>query len=290
METMHGWLSPAPRNILLLIKIRMLLGGMVNFFGWMFLFLGLFMIWIFEIPAVINSLYEFSGELVSANGTVLSYQRTSVSENNRCVYEMQYIFLAAEGEQYSGKSYAAGEYYKADDVVEIEYKKDNPLYSRISGMRSTSMDAWILFTLLFPLAGLVAVIIGLSIGLKLIHLLKNGEMTNGKFVKREQTSMRVNNRPVIKFTYEFTAKDGMLHQVSAKTHLWEDFEDESQEKVLYDANNPNKAVLIDNLPAKLTLGTDGSFQFLGTSGSFFAMLNLLFPLLTVFIAALMITG
>jgi len=288
METMHSWLAPAPRNIAVMIKIRMLFGGMVNFFGWTFLFMGLFMIWVFEIPAVINSLYQFSSELETAEGSVIKYEQTSISENNRYVYETHYIFQSAMGEQYSGRSYAAGEFYQAGQKVRIEYKKDNPLYSRIAGMRAAPTDAWILFVLLFPFAGLIAVIIGLSGGYKSTHLLRFGEMAEGRLIKRERTSMRVNNRPVIKFTFEFKAKDGTVNTAAAKTHLWEELEDQAQEKILYDPASPQKAVLIDNLPAKLSLSTDGNFQLAGSSGGLFVFLNLLLPLMTAGLAVLMI--
>ena len=88
-------------------------------------------------------------------------------------------------------------------------------------------------------------------------MLSQGRIAFGKLISTEGTGASINNRPVLKLTFNFKDEDGLDWDVTAKTHEPEDLRDEVEEPLLYDPNDPSTAVLLDNLPGSTEFDASG---------------------------------
>jgi hypothetical protein len=247
-------LSPPPRNIPILLLIRLYFGGGINQFGWIFFVFWLLFFWIFDPITSLILFYKFNGELEKVEGVVLGWEETSATETNvrgdeENVYLIRYFFKLPDGHQYFGKSYSAGKYLLKGSPVVVEYPKGNPSISRIKGMRANKFSPTSIFFASPSIIGLGFIIRGLKNGRKAHRLFQQGTLTWGRLKSKVWTRMGINERPVYELTFEFVAEDGKKYQAIAKTHVPEDLEDEEQERLLYDPKNPAYSVMLDSLPA-----------------------------------------
>ena len=67
----------------------------------------------------------------------------------------------------------------------------------------------------------------------------------GVLKSKEPTNTKVNGRRVYRLTFEFAADDGKLYEMTSKTHLPYNLEDDAQERLLYDPARPTYAVMLD---------------------------------------------
>ena len=111
--------------------------------------------------------------------------------------------------------------------------------------------------IIFPIIGMGFLYSGVRYGLKANRLLSQGRIAFGKLTSSESTGASINNRPVLKLTFNFRAEDGLDYDVTAKTHEPEDLRDEVEEALLYDSNNPSYAVLLDDLPGSTEFDFSG---------------------------------
>lgn len=121
---------------------------------------------------------------------------------------------------------------------------------------------------------------GINQGLLARHLLINGSMTKGKIVSWEETNTRINDEPVIAYTFEYKT-DGVIYNITEKTHLYSRLEDDDEEPILYDPRNPQDAIAIDVLPMELEVGRDGQLNFAGGAGIVRLVLQLLIPAICI---------
>lgn len=110
---------------------------------------------------------------------------------------------------------------------------------------------------LFPLIGLVFIGVGLRRGLRALRLLRRGIPATGRLVARERTNVTINDRPVVRLTFEFKTVDGRTARAATETHLVENLSDGAGEDLLYDPEDPAAAVFLDDLPGKPRVGDDG---------------------------------
>ncbi len=223
-------------------------GGSISQLGWLLFGFGLILFWIFTWNSDLVGSLAFLGERQTATGTVQRVEPTNASENDTPVYVLVYRFVARDGSPIQGKAYVTGGAWRGGENVTVEYLRRDPSVSRIPGTRRSLFGAGGVFAAIFPLIGLVLILLGLNKGLRASRLLSRGHLAYGKLVRNSPTNVTVNNRPVMAMTFEFRSQDGMTHQVVSKTTQSEVLEDESLEMLLYDASNPKAAVLIDDLP------------------------------------------
>jgi hypothetical protein len=134
--------------------------------------------------------------------------------------------------------------------------------------------------LLFPLIGLAFIAFGLMNGLKANRLLAEGKVGLGILKTKTPTGASVNNQPVYKLFFEFTADDGSSYEVVSKTSLPDSLEDEAEERLLYDPYRPSNAVMLDNLPGSPDIDEMGQIL----AGSLRqSLLPLLLPALTLLV-------
>lgn len=258
--------STGGRSVPLSTALAVLFGGFFVQFGAGFFAFGMVFWWLFGAQADVTSWYRFSGELARARGTALVCTDTGMSEgggkhsSGTPVYQTSYRFHDSDGRSFEGECYSTGLSFSTDQIVDIEYDPADPATSRIVGTRKKPWDAFVLFSAIFPITGMVIMVIGLRGNLRAARVLKTGKLTRGRLVDKQPTNTRINNRTVYRFTFEFQDEQGRSYQVCGKTHITELLEDEELERLLYDPEHPEGGVLVDALPGKPEITPDGEIK------------------------------
>ncbi|MCB0193388.1 MAG: hypothetical protein KDJ65_15685 [Anaerolineae bacterium] len=231
----------------------------MNQFGWFWLGFTMIFFWIFGALTSINGIYFLISDTETAPGIVTEIKSTSASENETPVYATHYAFRVERLEmEMLGHSYTTGRRFSPNENVTIEYIRDNPEISRIQGTRTGTFSPWVFcFIGLFPAVGIAFVTTGLVSGWRANHLLTHGKVALGRLVDKSPTNTRINDKPVYKLTFAFTADDGRTHHTIARSHQPYSLEDEEEEQLLYDPHRPSRAVLLDNLPGQPTIDETG---------------------------------
>ena len=259
-------LSWPPRHVPLTVRVRLLFGGFLNQFGWIFFGFGMVFVWSFTLQADLTSWHLFRGRLETCEGTVTASKKTSFSEGGSKrrrgtpVYANHYSFTDSAGAEHQGVSYKTGVRLNAGDKVTVEYLPARPEISRIKGMRRKPVGPWGLLVVLFPLVGACLVISGVRRGLRAGRLLRFGEQTTGRLKSKTPTNTKVNNQRVYKLVFDFEGCDGARYEATAKTHRPEKLEDERDEPLLYDPTRPSQAVMLDALPGSPRIDQSGSIR------------------------------
>ena len=244
---MQRSLAPAPRRVPLSIRVA----NTFNLFsqiGWFLLGFSSIFVWVFVGNADL-SFVTFRGELAKAVAEVTKVEETSASEDDTKVMATHYQYSVA-GRSFSGVAYATGSAKSVGERVEIEYRAATPEQSRIPGMRRAMFSPFVLFVLLFPAIGAAFVYGAYRVGRRRNHALANGLLTTGRLVEKNRTNMTVNDQPVWEMVFEFTARDGRKHRATASTTNPERLEDEHTEPLLYDPDDPSRAYVLDEAPAR----------------------------------------
>lgn len=276
-------LALPPRPIPLLLRSELLFGNILAQLGWFFLGFGGIFFWAFALNSEVISHFQFRGELDSARGVVLEVKDTGASEgggkNRRGtpIYAHEYSFTARDGTEYHGVSYALGQRLEPGQEVMVEYRRGKPAVSRIQGMRHAMFDTWAGFVVIFPVIGLIFVIVTLRSGLRMTDLLARGRAGQGTLKSKKPTNIRVNNQPLYKLTFELQTGDGRTCLVTCRSTRPEVLEDEPQEQLLYDPDQPTRALLLDQLPGSVKTDLSGQFAVGGAVG----LLALIVPAITV---------
>lgn len=273
-----------PRNVPPGVRLRLLFGGFLNQFGWAFFGFGMIFVWIFAVNSDISAILHFRGEIDRTTGTVTRSEYTGWNEgggdndSGTPIYRNYYRFTAPDGTEYEGVSYATGRQKQPGAQVTIEYPKGRPDISRIKGMKRNFFGPVGMIAVIFPLAGFFIMLSGFRGGIKGARLLGNGWLALGRLKSKEDTGGRVNDKPIFKMTFEFTADDGGTYEAVAKTHKPWLLEDEEQEILLYDRRNPSSAVMLDSLPGAPTIDKNGRIRTKKGGG---VGASLILPVLTV---------
>jgi len=255
-------LGEAPREVPLLVRLRLLFGGSASQAGWFFLGFGMIFFWVFVCNADLTSWTRFRGPLATVEGIVTDSRDTGASEGGSKgsrgtpIYENEFKFVV-NAREYQGVSYATGRQMRARQKVTVEYVPGKPEFARIRGMRASEFGPEVLLVTIFPLAGLGMVVASLKKGLKACDLLAHGVQTTGNQISKEPTNAKVNKREVYKFTFSFKTADGENHAAVSRTSLVERCENPTAEPLVYDPKNPERAVLLDNLPGAPHITEDG---------------------------------
>jgi hypothetical protein len=126
-------------------------------------------------------------------------------------------------------------------------------------MRSRPIRWGGLLPLIFVLVGFCLAGAGLKHGLKGMRLLRHGVLGRGKLISKKAVAGDVRDaRQAYDLTFEFTAANQRTYQVTARTHLTEELEDEAEELLMYDRLCPSDAVMLDDLPASPRIDERGN--------------------------------
>lgn len=264
---------PAPRRVPLSLRILTTL-GVGSQIGWAVLGFSSIFFWVFvgnaELP------FTFRGPIAMAAGKVTSVEQTGASENKTRVMANHYSF-AVIGRRYEGVSYTTGRRVEPGDLVVVQYRTDDPAQSRIEGMRRKMFGPFVLFVLIFPLIGLVIVVLAMRLGRKRARLLADGVLAEGKLVNRRATNTTVNKRRVYELTFTFMAYDGSQREVKSRTSMTERLEDEALEPLLYSPSDPKLAYMLDEVPSRPEVNEVGELK----GRPLAALASLILPLLVI---------
>ncbi len=257
-------------------RLVVLFSGFEAQFGWLFFGFGMIFVWVFGVFAPLKQgIVNYDGE---TTGVISGIAATNSSVNDRTV--MRYTFsYEVNGRTYTAESFTEDLLGEALTPVTVEYSTSDPDRARIKGTRTTEFPWMVMFVLIFPVIGLIFMVYSFRRNSKHVDLLNQGVFARGKLLNKERTNVEYNKMPVYKYTFEFTANDGMTYQATGKTHLTHLLEDEETERVIYAPNDPAYATVYDSIPGAPTLGPDGLYNPLPVSRYFSLILPAFMTLL-----------
>jgi len=265
------------RRIPFSTRIGILFGGFKSQFGWAFFGFGMIFFWVFAMNADLSD-YYFDEDTVETEGVAIRWQGTGASENEVPVYENYFLFVDEEGLEHEGVSYATGYAVTSGEALTIEYPQGKPEYARIKGMRNSMFSPFVLFVVIFPLVGLIFILLGIRRSFRSLRLLRYGELAKGVLVSKEATNTRINNRRVYRMTFTFKDGQGREYTVTERTPLPYVLQDDKQETLLYLRSRPSNAIMLDNLPGAAAMDENGSVKPYPARNALFL---LFFPLSTI---------
>ena len=272
-------LVPPPREVPGLVKLSCIFGGVFAQMGWIFFGLGMVFVWVFGPEVDLSPWWTAAYKFETTQGVVTDVRSSNFTINDQPVFAHTYVYFSPAGGQFTGVSHATGRKLDINAEVEVQYATSRPLVSRIRGMRAKPAPIWVLAMVgIFPLIGLVFILVALPPGIRGARLLSTGRLTDGRLLDVKATGTRVNRRPVMKMTFEFKDEAGQLHQTVAKTHEAEKLRDQKREALLYDPAKPTVAALLDNLPGRPIIDETGSF---GPASTGKAIATLIAPMLAI---------
>jgi len=266
LSDLAGRLVSPPRSVPLPVACSVLLGN-VGGLGAIFFVGGLLFALIFG--AGFSPLDELRMALATeiASGVVTDVAGTSATENEAPVYRYEFVFTTADGREITGQSYTAGRVWSAGDSVQVRYVPSKPSIARMEEARRSVFSPWIFaLTLIFPLVGGVLFAVAAIRGLRWLAFLRHGEVSSARLLSQRATNVRVNDKPVMEYTYEFEARDGESYPGSSKAVRTQRIGDEAREPVLYLPRDPYRSVLIDGLPLRHPLDADSTGQWSTSEG------------------------
>jgi hypothetical protein len=258
-----------------LFTVRVLFSGWVGQFGWLFCAFGMLFVGVFDPASSIKEWFAFRGEIHTAEGVATGYDQTNMTINEVQVYETGYRFSMPDGREITDVSFSTGSWMEPGDFVIVEYVDGDVPLSRIAGMRRSSSGGMALIIVIFPIIGLLFGLSSVLSRLRHLRLLKSGTLTTGTLRSSTPTSTQINNRPVMRLTFEFEDASGERFEAVAKTHEPHRLEDEARELILYAPRNPARAMVLDELPSQPRVDENGLFH--PTASPVPAALYLLLP-------------
>lgn len=243
--------EPPPRSIPAGTKKSLFFSSPMMWFGLIFLVFGAILALAFGANADLKSPFYFSSGDPVVMGTLLARERTNSSVNKKKIHDYHYRY-AVGGQSYEGHSFAINDGANPGDAVEVQYAPADPGMSRLRGQRLAPFG-WpvLVLTLIFPGVGLVVLYFTIGQYRKYLYLLRYGVLATGKITGKTATNTKVNGSPIYNVAFAFQTPDGRTHQASIACADTSRLGDEEREPLVYDANDPAKAVLLDALPEKI---------------------------------------
>jgi len=247
-----GYGDAKARAIPFFSRLSIFFSGVATIIGLAFFLMGSLFMLIFGMLVDFTDWRFSNDDPITTQTELLEVRPTNASENDTPVYEYVYSYKVADGKQFEGSSYYTGTAKFKNDVVPVQYLKDEPQTSRIEGMKKGVFSPFILlFILIFPVVGLILSYIGISKNIKYIQLVKYGKLAYGTFSHMEATGSSVNKQTVFRFYFNFTDQSGNNFEATGETHITSRLEDEDQELLAYNPNFPEENIMIDALPLSI---------------------------------------
>jgi hypothetical protein len=233
------------------------LTGLLGLVGAIFFSFGMLFVWVFGAALHPIDEWRLSRSYAEAPAVIESVQVTNARDNKIWVYEYRFRFQPGDGLPVSASCYTTGQTWQEGDRTIVHYLPEKPEVARLEGARRSLFSPWIiLFLLIFPTVGLGFFIPSIVSGVKKIRLLRSGEITGAISISSTPTNASVNNVPVMKYSYEFRDRLGVVYTGASNALPTEKIGDETSEPILYLPSNPRQSMLVDALPLKFPLEVD----------------------------------
>lgn len=271
-----GELPPPPRSIPLTVILKLFFAGMVNQLGWLMLGVGI----IFTLVIAKNSDMSFinypegsgwktvSGKIteVKESGFKESRKRRYSGSTSKTIYVFSYKYKTPDNKLHYGVSFSTNNTKGTDpkgkneySTVTVQYWKAKPDISRIKGFRMRPYASFGLITAVFPLIGLVIVIVGLYNGARAYVFMSGGAFAMGTLRDSTLDSFSTSNNPVYKMIFSYNDQTGREHVIQVKTRTPCAVEDDLKEPLLYNPKKPSSGVLLDLILGSPDINEKGIF-------------------------------
>ena len=239
------------RNLTLGLKFKILFSAPTIIIGIAFTLMSTLFSFVFIGMADFSS-FKFSDNDKITQGTVTAVIPTNASENDVPVYKFEFEYTQANGTLTKDFCFANGQVFDVGESVNIQYTNHKPPLAKIVDTKKAEFGIFPVFILLpFFVIGLSFLIFPLISRLKAIRILENGIVGKGVLIQKLPTNVSINKRTVYELVFKFTATDGKSYKAIAKSHIPERLEDEQEELLVYLAEKPWEAVLLDTLPRQV---------------------------------------
>ncbi|MEM6722452.1 MAG: DUF3592 domain-containing protein [Bacteroidota bacterium] len=266
-----------PRSINLFTQVTTLTGGLFTQMGWLFFGFGMIFVLVFGMRPTKIAKIVMAGKWEQTTGVVTYGEGTNGSVNEVTVYRFHYEFTQ-QGRSYNGQCYITGNRFRDGEEVTVLYKPRKPEISKIEGSRLSQFPLVAgIVTSIFPLIGLIFIIIGTNQNRKALQLLQQGIFTRGTRISKSPTNTTVNEQPVWKYEFAFEDSAGKQHTATCKTHITHLVEDEEQEIILYHPAYPEYNIVFDAIPSGPSIDPEGRL----TSAPAIKALTLIVPGLVI---------
>lgn len=276
------YFPPAPRQVSLMGKLSLLLGGQgfgLMLFGGFFACFGMIFVCLFAGTGVAEwaTVWRQDGE-----ATVTSIEETGSTINEKRVFAYHFSGKDVDGNEYTGVSYQMSGKFEEGQTVPVMKGWFFATKRKLQNANLTQMgkfgSLFGLMTLLFPAVGLGMIWFGvLRPGRKRVPLLQYGELALGTFLRQESTKMSVNHQNIQRLVFSFETSEGKF-EASFNTLTPDKFLADNRRKiVLYNPDNPKKNMIWESVAPMMKLD-ELQQRFTG-----FSVNVLIFPVfLTVF--------
>lgn len=133
----------------------------------------------------------------TASGKIVGVERTNISIGKKPVMRFTFEFMpATTGRVQRGTCYTTGSSWTDGASVTVRYRPNDPGLACVEGARLSKTGGAAAFVLLFPGIGVTAMVIGLRLRHRALHLLVHGEVAEAFVTALETTSTTINNHPL----------------------------------------------------------------------------------------------
>ena len=222
---------------------------------------GLIFFWLFFHPKAVLQDHYLNTKGVEVLGIVTSSTETNYEVNERDVYRIDFTFKTPRGEQ-TGFAYSTDSSINSGADVTVQYLENEPQVSRIKGTRRDPIGWAGGFVIIFPFAGLMVILGGISKGLKTVSLMKNGILADAEVldVRTPPRSGDSDTSVLSEIVLKYVDDRGNERTFTHSTSNIFDVGDEPRELILFDPTNPKKAFPIDEFYKKVEIDNRGEIQ------------------------------
>jgi hypothetical protein len=171
----------AVRELSTSVRLAALFGSALQQFGWAFATFGLLFCGIF-LPAADLSFATFRGAQDEAEARIVAVEATSYSigggksRRGAPILRHDYEWTDAQGVVRRGSSYSTARGLEAGSTARVAHLVDDPGRSVLQGQRPAPLPPFVLFVLIFPLAGLGFVFIARGVARRQLAAMERGRV------------------------------------------------------------------------------------------------------------------
>lgn len=253
------FIEPAPRKVPGAVRRRLLFGGLAQNIVWPFFALGFVFSWLMVRGTEIWTTVEFARKTDFALGRVIAIEDHTDYEygESEPSFAVRYAYELG-GVAYEGRSWtSSAPRLDPGETVNVEFLVADPLTSRVEGLRVRGYAGPGWFVPLFPLVGLLVLLVSMLRGRRRIRMLARGRPALGKLVDKRDTGGAVNEQPIYALTFLYRDHSGREQRGETQSLNTEALEDDGQERLLYDPRRPKRIILLDELEGSMHVDERG---------------------------------
>lgn len=195
----------------------------------------------------VNEYIYLDSDITKTEGMIIGKKETNFSQDQYhpvCAYK--YTFSTPQGEitrvAYTDVFYPIGQ------KIEVEYNIFRPDVSRVIDMDNQASAVFMFIYLIFAMIGLIWYSVNFTRGLNTYRIITNCKLANGRLHRKDVYYNRKCRVYSYEYQFNYWADDGDLYSLSRMSYDSDEWEDAKDIKILYQADNPEEALLVEILP------------------------------------------